>query len=273
MQRETSLQWARWFYTTANKRVFYGGLGASCFLHAVILCFLLYTTPKDYITSSDVGPTHLTMDLKEAQRQEAQSPRSSPLRPSQPQPAPSAKSSQKIDSAVPRLAPLPRSSTRNLSSFLPRSEGFVPHSHDAQHAQKNSAPLADDPYRPQQKIVERFSTQDRSLYQFTQIFRERFAAIWNSEERLLPPTSALRPGDIVYYKIYILPSGKLDHYENITQPVPPQGYDPNMEKIFQSVILQVFPLSVPGRYKDHQIITEIIAINVVGPNSPMRFNF
>ncbi|WP_186644896.1 hypothetical protein [Fluviispira vulneris] len=128
-------------------------------------------------------------------------------------------------------------------------------------------PILGKEYAPsnEPQYKERFATKDMSLYQFSQEFKEKFGAVWNLKDRNLPPESPLRPGDLVYYKIYIKGDGFLEKFENLTQKKNPNKDFSGADTIFKEVVSQVLPMPVPPRFT-HSIVTEVIAIQVVSTN-------
>ncbi len=126
----------------------------------------------------------------------------------------------------------------------------------------------------QARVLPRYAEKDMSLFQFTQEFRERFGAVWNSEDRIVSPASSLHPGEVVYYKIYINTNGSMEKFANISLATHPQKNYADIDKIFSSVISHVFPMSVPPKFAHKNItLTEVIAIQVVDRNSPVRYSF
>ncbi|KAB8033325.1 hypothetical protein [Fluviispira multicolorata] len=130
---------------------------------------------------------------------------------------------------------------------------------------KNNAPSSE----PQ--IKERFASKDYSLYQFSLEFKEKFGAIWNSKDRMLPPESPLRPGDVVYYKVYIKGDGYLEKFENLTQKKNPNKDFSGADLVFKEVVTHVLPMSVPPRFA-HSIVTEVMAIQVVSSNVFVQYS-
>ncbi|MGY3804768.1 hypothetical protein ACWNT8_11930 [Pigmentibacter ruber] len=168
-----------------------------------------------------------------------------------------------------------------LDKFLPNSDSAYIDNLRKQYKQEQNIegdsgdiPIMGDEYTPlsEPKVKERYSVKDLSLYQFSQQFKEKFAGIWNSKDRVVPPTSPLRPGDIIYYKLYINGNGSLEKYENLTQKRFPQKDFLAVDKMLDEVVSKVFPLALPGRFANN-IVTEIIAIQVVGRNSPVQYSF
>ncbi|BBH53377.1 hypothetical protein [Fluviispira sanaruensis] len=134
-------------------------------------------------------------------------------------------------------------------------------------------PIMGKEYAPsnEPQYKERFAAKDMSLYQFSQEFKEKFGAIWNLKDRNLPPESPLRPGDVVYYKIYIKGDGFLEKFENLTQKKNPNKDFSGADIIFKEVVSQVLPMPVPPRFT-HSIVTEVIAIQVVSTNVFVQYS-
>lgn len=82
----------------------------------------------------------------------------------------------------------------------------------------------------------------------------------------------LRPGDIVYYKLYIKGDGTLQKFENLSSRTAPLKDFSALDKIITSVLSRVFPMTVPQRFA-HNLVTEIVAIQVIGTNSPVQYSF
>lgn len=124
----------------------------------------------------------------------------------------------------------------------------------------------------------RYEVKDLGVYQFSQAFRERFTAFWNMKERWAPPQSSLQPGDVIYYKVYLNGDGSLDRFENLTaQNGSGKNYS-DVDAIFRDVIGQVLPMPIPSRLKTttgdrRVVVTQVIAIQVVGRNLPIQFSF
>lgn len=171
-----------------------------------------------------------------------------------------------------------------LSSFLPNSNMNYLNSLRQQKTRVNDSRVlsggdtpiegpslapTNDPPR-----LSRFVEKDMSLLQFTQEFRERFSAVWNAQERIVPPSSPLRPGDVVYYRVYIKSNGLLEKYENLSQNLHPLKNYVDIDQLFLTVLNQVFPMSVPPKFANKDIIlTQDLAIQVVGRNQPIQFSF
>lgn len=120
-------------------------------------------------------------------------------------------------------------------------------------------------------VVDRFEHKDLSLFQFSQMFHERFGSEWNSKERWVPPESPLRPGDVVYYKIFINPNGTLDRFENLTNKIKPGLNTEHLDKVFEQVLSKTLPMSLPAKLEKNVQVTEIIAIQVVNKTLFMNF--
>lgn len=168
-----------------------------------------------------------------------------------------------------------------LEKFLPKSnpEYFERY---RQEAQKNPKDITGDggdiPFlenterrRDLPLVVDRFEHKDLSLLQFSQMFHERFSAVWNSTERWVPPESPLKPGDVVYYKIYINPNGTLDHIENLTHKIRPNLNTDHLDKIFNDVMSQTLPMTLPSKLEKNVQVTEVLAIQVVNKTLFMNF--
>ncbi len=123
-------------------------------------------------------------------------------------------------------------------------------------------------------VMQRFVQKDMGLFQFSKEFRDKFAFIWNKKERFVSPSSVLRPGDVVYYKVFVNPDGSLDHFENLNRHLNSQKVDPDIDKMFADVIHQVFPMVVPSRYVNANVVfSEVVAIQVIDRSSPIIFSF
>jgi hypothetical protein len=174
-----------------------------------------------------------------------------------------------------------KTETNGIDAFLPNSSSsYVDQlrkdSYNQQQIEGDSGdiPVIGDDLAPRNgpKIVERYAVRDMSLYQFSQEFKERFSGIWNSQERWVPPSSPLRPGDIVYYKLYIKGDGSLQKFENLSHKKKPEKDFSAVDKMIAEVVAQVFPMTVPPRFAQN-LVTEIIAIQVVGTNRPVQYSF
>lgn len=173
------------------------------------------------------------------------------------------------------------SPANGLDSFLPNSSSsYIDQLRkNTQNNQKiegdsGDIPVVGDDLAPRNgpKVIERFSVRDLGLYQFSQEFKEKFSGIWNSRERWVPPSSPLRPGDIVYYKLYIKGDGSLQKFENLSHKRLPQKDFTAVDKMIEEVVSRVFPMTVPPRFAQN-LVTEIVAIQVVGINSPVQYSF
>ncbi|MES2613936.1 MAG: hypothetical protein V4591_00815 [Bdellovibrionota bacterium] len=173
---------------------------------------------------------------------------------------------------------------QDLNSFLPKNNSnYLSNLRRQNQIQKNNIqgddgdlPIDGPSLAPTNgpRIISRYAEKDMSLFQFTQEFRERFGAIWNSEDRVVPPTSPLRPGDIVYYKIYINTNGSMEKFENLSRKDHPKKDYTDIDKLFTQVITRVLPMSVPPKFAHKNItLSEVIAIQVVDRNMPVKFSF
>jgi hypothetical protein len=171
--------------------------------------------------------------------------------------------------------------TNGIEAFLPNSSpSYLDQLRRDSHYQhqiegdSGDIPVIGDDLVPKNgpKIVERFAIRDLSLYQFSQEFKEKFSGIWNSRERWVPPNSPLRPGDTVYYKLYIKGDGSLEKFENLSQKKKPEKDFSAVDKMIAEVVTQVFPMTVPPRFA-HHLVTEIISIQIVGTNRPVQYSF
>ena len=131
-----------------------------------------------------------------------------------------------------------------------------------------------DPFMPQNhpQIKERFLVQNLASYQFREDFKTKFSAIWNLEERWVPPESSLQAGDVVFYKFYIQKDGTLQKFENLSRARHRDKDYSVLDTIMAHIIAQVFPLTIPDVLQQNPI-TEVIAIQVVGPYGPIRYSF
>ena len=172
----------------------------------------------------------------------------------------------------------------NINSFLPNAnQDFVNEFRQQNQVPKNfvqgddgDIPVEGPSLAPtnEPRVVSRFAEKDMSLFQFSQEFKERFGAVWNSEDRMVPPTSPLHPGDIVYYKVYISSNGHLEKYENLSRLKNPRKNYDDVDVLFSSVVSHVFPMSVPPKFANKNLtLTEVIAIQVVDRSMPARYSF
>ena len=173
---------------------------------------------------------------------------------------------------------------RSLSDFMPNANSSFAQSMQRPPQQNDRAvndaggdmPTEGPSLEPSNgpRIIKRFEEKDMGLFQFNQEFRERFANVWNSKDRILPPTSPLRPGDLVYYKVFVNSSGKLVKYENLSRMQHPELDYSDAERIFSEVLNRTLPINVPPEYEaTKKILAVTIAIQVVGPNGPVMFSF
>lgn len=172
------------------------------------------------------------------------------------------------------------SEPKNLTDFLPHSStSYINQLRNEANKQKIAGDIGDIPIigdelapRKTPKIIPRHAFKDLSLYQFDKEFKERFSGIWSSKERWVPPSSPLRPGDIVYYKLYIKGDGSLQKFENLSRILKPMKDFTAVDQMIAEVVAQVFPMVVPPRFAQ-DLITEIVAIQVVDSNLPVQYSF
>lgn len=187
--------------------------------------------------------------------------------------------------AIPTLKEEPQkkpvAESPGLEKFLPKShsEYFEKYRHETEKNPKEMTADGGDilvrgksePRRDIPMVVDRYDHKDLSLLQFSQMFHERFASVWNSVERWVPPESPLQAGDVVYYKIYINPNGTLDHVENLTHKMRPTLNTDHLDKIFNEVVAQTLPMQLPAKLEKNVQVTEILAIQVVNKTLFMNF--
>lgn len=281
---ESEIHFRRWIYPKNQK-----GLALifliSALLHVILILVYFFSTKQQEITFSSKEESQVNVTLippKKAIAKSQQQERN--------QVTPSTKkenhkillTDQNPNSKSPILAPN-RQHRQDLSSFMPHSNSNFIRSlrKEAQdpidfQATGGDIPVIAHSTSPIQsaKIQDRHSVKDLSLFQFSEEFRNRFGAIWNEQDRVVPPASPLRPGDVVFYKVYINDNGTLNKYENISAKRFSQKDFSHLDVIFSSVIGKVFPMMIPSKFA-HQgkIITEIVAIQVVDRNLPMQFSF
>ncbi|WP_148697667.1 hypothetical protein [Silvanigrella aquatica] len=174
-----------------------------------------------------------------------------------------------------------KTESSGMDAFLPHSSSsYIDKLRKDSHKQQQIEGDAGDipfegsdltPYN-KPRIQERYAVKDMSLYQFSQEFKNRFSGIWKSQERWVPPSSPLRPGDIVYYKLYIKGDGSLQKFENLSHKTQPEKDFSAVDNIVNEVFAKVFPMTVPARFAQI-LVTEIVAIQVVGANSPVQYSF
>lgn len=119
-------------------------------------------------------------------------------------------------------------------------------------------------------IKSRFEYKDLSLLQFSMEFKERFSGYWNMKERILPPESELRPGEVIFFKLYIRKDGSLQKVENLNRKKTPLKDFSGVDNIVREVLEKVFPMTMPPSF-DKSIVTEIIAIQIIGLNSAVQY--
>lgn len=246
-------------------------LALSFLLHVCLLLCLIFPLKKQEITSSmnTIGSTHVRLV---PQRQET-----TYLKSTQTQ------KKQETDSTPKQNHKRVLSQKQSMSDFLPRAnQTFLKQLREQQQinsdfqAQGGDVPVLGKsmPLVQMPKTQDRYRTQDLSLFQFSQEFRNRFGAIWNEQDRIVPPASPLRPGDVVFYKIYINDDGTLNRYENVSAKRFSSKDFSHLDVLFSDVIARVFPMKIPEKFsKKGNVITEMIAIQVVDRNLPMKFSF
>jgi hypothetical protein len=281
---ESEIHFRKWIYPKKQKGMALIFL-ISALLHVTLIVVYFFSTKQQEITSAskEESQVHVTLippkkAIAKSQQQETN------------QATPSTKkenhkillTDENLRSKSPIMAPN-RHHRQDLSSFMPHSNsdfirGLRKEAQDPTdfQAADGDIPIVGKSTSPIQsaKIQDRHSVKDLSLFQFSAEFRNRFGAIWNEQDRVVPPASPLRPGDVVFYKVYINDDGTLNKYENISAKRFSQKDFSHLDVIFSSVIGKVFPMMIPPRFA-HQgkIITEIVAIQVVDRSLPMQFSF
>ncbi|WP_338634962.1 hypothetical protein [Spirobacillus cienkowskii] len=184
-----------------------------------------------------------------------------------------------------KIVSIPKSSQKKevhgIEDFLPSSSpSYIDklRKESLKHPQivgdSGDVPIVGDDLAPRMtpKISNRYSVKDLRLFQFSLEFKERFSGIWNAKERWLPPTTVLRPGDVVYYKLYIQGDGTLKKFENLSHKRAPLIDFTPVDKMIEEVITKVFPMNVPPHFT-HNMFTEVVAIQVVGTNRTIQYSF
>lgn len=282
---ECDIHFNRWIYPK-HQKVWIPIFIASILLHSsLLLLYFLSPAPQEVTSpSKDESAVHITLlpPKKSITQQQQQEKRRNQNATTTKEEKKSILSNNNPRSKNRLLVPQ-KHKEQDLSSFLPHANNDFINSlrQEAQNPSEmqasggdipiegKSAPLIQEP-----RIQERRSVQDMSLFQFTQEFRNRFGAVWNSQDRVLSPRSPLRPGDVVFYKVYINDDGTLNHYENISEKRFSKKDYSHLNDMFSGVISRVFPMKLPPKYAHHgAIITEIVAIQVVDRTLPMQFSF
>lgn len=263
----------------------------SIFIHSLFLYLLVHITPKKNVLvnpdKDSSSKMHVTLNPEKIDNQKQRIPnieknktkrtlvqRSKPTRKEFVVPHTSPAISEKTKSQ-----PVPEAS--GMDRFMPNaSQEFMQKlQNSAQQAPQMTADGGDIPLTGTERrldiptYADRYVQKDLSLFQFGQIFKERFGSAWNAEDRWLPPTSPLRPGNVIYYKVFINSDGSLNHYQNISHLQKPNMDYSHLDEIFAKVIPNVFPLPLPAKLAQEKIVTQILAIQVVDKNLFMRFGF
>jgi len=253
----------------------------SFFLHITLLfliAYLLNTTEIKTLTadSEEPPPINVTLDPpqqpKKEEKTQKEPEKSRVLTTDQPE------SDNIVPSEPEKPSELPNKS-HDLEKFFPRSnpEYLKKLREQAERPKQIEGDSGDIPIRGQERrrdvpmIVERFDHKDLSLFQFSKMFHDRFGSVWNSKERWVPPESPLRPGDVVYYKVYINPDGTLDHIENLTNQMKPDLNTEALDKTFEEVLTQTLPMKLPARLEKNVQVTEVVAVQVVNKTLFMNF--
>lgn len=123
------------------------------------------------------------------------------------------------------------------------------------------------------RIIAKHEHKDMTLFQFSAEFRRKFGIIWNQKDRMVPPASPLRPGNVVFYKVYINSDGSLLKYVDLSAKETPNKDYSSLDDIFADVITQTLPIRVPPSFTSSKILTEVIAIQVIDRSSPVMMRF
>lgn len=297
--RESEVQFLRWIFSKREKTGVTVVVG-SVLLHALIFLCAYYVKPKKEITAAHTSPpvhvsfSQLTEQKKQVAPTQHLNTQQSKLNKQEILTDKNKNSRAKFlshdythvkkqDLEKNRQAPTPEPQ-KTMSSFLPSSnsdyvdnvrEQSVPPTEPIQ-GDAGDIPIQGPSLAPtnEPRVVSRYSQKDMSLFQFTQEFRERFGAVWNAEDRFVPPSSPLRPGDVVYYKVYIQSNGVLEKFDNLSKKSHPQKDYTEIDKIFSDVVGRVFPMVVPPKFANKNVtLTEVVAIQVVDRTSPIHFSF
>jgi hypothetical protein len=296
--RESDIHFARWIFVSREK-IWRNFFIFSALIHMFLALVIYYLKPKYETVSSENSTIHINFsDLKPKDKNSPSS--HEPKVNSQHKitkriltdPNVNSKSSFSASSQVQKNTIDKQQEIKNtLQKKEHKLKDFLPSGHqnyieniqnnnqvfeNAIQADGGDIPIEGPSLAPKNgpKIVERYVEKDMSLFQFTQEFRERFGAIWNSKDRILPPSSPLRAGDVVYYKVYIKSNGEMEKYENISRSSYPLKNYNATDEFFKEVILKVLPMSVPPKFANkNTILSEVIAIQVVDKDVPTRFAF
>ena len=282
--RESDIHYARWIFDRREKNWF-NIILLSLVLHALFF-FLLHSVKSKEEIVADQAPASIKVNFSHPSPEHVIENKKNDKRRilTDTKPNSSVHFYSNLEKKAKKKEDSPQAKPENnLSSFLPNSDNNYVNALRQQNSAPSKSIQTDDGDIPiegpslaptnEPRVLSRYAEKDMSLFQFTQEFRERFGAIWSSEDRVVPPTSPLRPGDIVYYKIFINSNGSLLKFENISQSSRPQKDYSDLDKIFSHVIARVFPMSVPPKFAHKNIVlTEVVAIQVVDRNVPVRFS-
>jgi hypothetical protein len=294
----------RWLVPTSNGRRLCLGVVLALLLHAGLFAFFHWMTPPQEISVLESyhpkkAPVTVTLMPKP--------PRSRPATPAEAEPTPPVLTQNQkktrstiAESLVPKsLTPpqpkpqqvpesrhAPSRTQEHEKSFLPPSnEDYIASLREEGAksgkitADGGDLPIENDTPAPAEgpTPLPRHEVKDLGLFQFSQAFRQRFAAYWNMKERWAPPQSPVLPGDVIYYKVYLNGDGTLERFENLTARDDSGKNYSDVDAIFRDVIEQVLPMPIPTRLKgptgERVVVTQVIAIQVVGRNLPIQFSF
>lgn len=281
---ESDIHFGRWIYPK-NQRGLVLFILVSAFFHAVLLAACLLLPKKQEITSAsnEDSAVHITLLPPQKTTEKHQETQKNQLTPSTKSENNKTLLTDESHKNKPSQITRQNQQPQTLDRFLPHSstDFFRGLRHEAQSSEDTQAQGGDIPILgkstspiEQPRIQDRHSVRDLGLFQFSEEFRNRFGAIWNEQDRIVPPESPLRPGDVVFYKVYINDDGTLNHYENISAKRFSQKDFSHLDRIFSDVIQRVFPMVVPPQFaKKGKIITQMVAIQVVDRDLPMNFSF
>lgn len=282
---ESELHFGRWFHSKQRKGMV-PLFALSILVHAVLFFTLSMMKRQEIASFSEGSSPQVNITLKENKKESPHMVPSEPTKPLNPIPKNvlTAPHNAPVTQAIPTprsvQAPMKSPMARSLNDFLPRSDSsFLQGVRDEAkpellNADSGDIPISNAAPVPQNGpiVQKRFGEKDLSLFQFSEEFRSRFSSIWNLKERFVPPASPLRPGDVVYYKVFISPDGSLEKFENVSQQKDRFKNFSDIDSIFSEVVTQVFPMTVPSKFARH-VITQLVAIQVVDRHSPIRFSF
>ena len=286
--RESEIHFSRWIFDRKEKN-WLNIILLSLAFHAIIFVLLYYSKPKAEIVA-DQGASSIKINFSKLHQDQKITKKIIVKQEHKILTDTNPNSQSKFFSpkhSVPKVIPKEKETSEaddSINSFLPNSStNYVDNLRHQNQLPKNEIegddgdiPIEGPSLAPtnEPRVVKRFAEKDMSLFQFTQEFRERFGAVWNSEDRVVPPSSPLHPGDIVYYKVYINTNGSMEKFENLSRTSHPQKDYTAIDKIFSNVVANVFPMVVPPKFAHKNItLTEVIAIQVVDRNMPARYSF